>query len=57
MDRIKGIADEYKNMSEEEKKANTKSPDELFDEDEVELLSQMFTTFATIIANTHGFKH
>ena len=23
----------------------------------VSILSQIFTTFATIIANTHGFKH
>jgi len=34
MDRLKGIIDEYKNMSEEEKKANTKSLDDLLEEDE-----------------------
>ncbi len=33
MDKLKGIADEYKNMSEEEKKENTISLDDLFDED------------------------
>ncbi len=34
MDKLKGIADEYKNMSEEEKKENTISLDDLFDEDD-----------------------
>ena len=34
MDKLKDIADEYKNMSEEEKKENTISLDELFEEDE-----------------------
>ena len=34
IDRLKGIIDAYKNMSKEEKKANTKSPDDLFEEDE-----------------------
>ena len=31
MDKLKGIADEYKNMSEEEKKENTKSLDDLLE--------------------------
>ena len=34
MDKMKDIADEYKNMSDEEKKENTISLDDLFDEDE-----------------------
>jgi hypothetical protein len=36
LDKLKGIADEYKNMSDEEKKENTISLDDLFDEDETD---------------------
>ena len=34
MDKLNSISDEYKNMSDEEKKENTISLDDLFDEDE-----------------------